>query len=1014
MWVNRTGTLGRTSAEAKPGFAAGIGIADCACPGGHPLICSAVLLAISASSLFALDPALSTTQYLHTSWTQEEGIALPAISALAQTTDGYLWLGTGTGLIRFDGMRFVRWEPSSGEKLPGEEIRYLLASADGSLWIGTTHTISRYDHGRIVSYPEADRWLAGRNRAISQDRFGRLWLVRASDAPEVGVLLSTGAFRVYGLADGLPDRSIRIIFEDTSSDLRIATDHDLCRWSPGRPAECVTLPGVAIKSVAVENAEDLLIADAATQNVLRFSGGMLKPIARRMEKLYSASKCLMRDHDGGVWIGTVGQGLLRVSDGRLERFTRVNGLSSDYIRAVLEDREQNLWVATARGLDRFRNPQVLHVSSAEGLSSDMVTGVYPAHDGGMWVGTTGGGLNRVLGKQITHYGTSSGLPSTTIRSLFEDEARRLWLGTTAGFGYLANRRFFEVRTRDGSPLYGVFAIAADRSGVIWLADAQKGLLTVTGGFAQGVSVPGVRTTDVYQLRSDRAGVLWIGYFRGGVTEIDGDTVRSFTSREGLAGGPIQAIAQDRSGAVWVGARDGLSRFRNGVWTTWELRHGVPEGGVQGIIADDHDALWLMTSQGLSRLEIATLNQSSDTSLKNLEFRFHGQSDGVRLAAAPVMANPRTAKAADGRLWICTDDGVAIVDPARIRGNPLPPPVAIEQIVVDGKPMDMGPAREVTFRGRQVHITYTGLSLMVPERTRFRYKLDGLDPDWTDAGARRNVDYVNLPPGRYRFHVIACNNDGVWNVTGAILAFRIKPYYYQTTWFAALCVTLPALFGWAIHRMRVRMVVTRYEAITQERTRLTRELHDSLLQGFVGVVYQLEAAARQLESAPELGKQRLERAIEQADRSLAEARRTMLSMRLPALESNTLPEALSAVANSLTDGTQIDFHLDVKGAVRQLPYDAQANVYLIGREAITNSVNHARPRRISAGLTYSTKQVRLIVHDDGEGFDPNTSAKEDHWGMAGMRERANQIGATLIVSSAPGKGTKVEVVVPSGG
>jgi signal transduction histidine kinase len=313
----------------------------------------------------------------------------------------------------------------------------------------------------------------------------------------------------------------------------------------------------------------------------------------------------------------------------------------------------------------------------------------------------------------------------------------------------------------------------------------------------------------------------------------------------------------------------------------------------------------------------------------------------------------------------------------------------------------------------VHIKYTGLSLMVPERVRFKYRLDGLDPAWTDAGGVRSVDYVNLSPGPYRFHVQACNNDGVWNLAGTSLAFRIEPYFYQTRWFAGLCVLTLVLIAWGVHLMRVRMLVTRFEAIASERARLTRELHDSLLQGFVAVVYQLEAAARQMVSAPESGKQRLQRAIEQADQALGEARRTMLAMRLPALESKTLPEALSHVADGLMDGTDIDFHLDVKGRVRQLPYDAQANVFLICREAITNSVNHARPTRILAGLIYSSNQVRLTVEDDGEGFDLEEGmAKHGHWGMAGMRERARQMGATFSVRTSPGQGTKVELVVPS--
>jgi hypothetical protein len=474
---------------------------------------------------------------------------------------------------------------------------------------------------------------------------------------------------------------------------------------------------------------------------------------------------------------------------------------------------------------------------------------------------------------------------------------------------------------------------------------------------------------------------------------------------------VQAIYEDRTGTIWMGTGAGLSRFRNGSWTAWTARHGLPEGAVQAIIEDNRDGLWLATGNGLLRLATAELNQTPDGSPRHLTFAQYGRGDGLRLANTVGMTGPRLARSGDGRLWVRTEDGIAVVDPARIRSNPLPPPVVIEQILVDGRPVDINSASEIAFRGREMQIAYAGLSLTVPERVRFRYKLDGFDQTWTDAGTRRNVVYVNLPPGRYRFHVIACNNDGVWNTSGAGLEFRLAPYFYQTIWFAASCAGVLAMLIWGFHRLRVRRLVSRFRLVGQERARVTRELHDSLLQGFSGVVYQLEAAVRLFESNPDLSKERLEHAIDQADRSLGETRRTIMSMRLPALEDHTLPEALSATGAQLTKGTPSTFHLSVRGLVRQLRYDAQANIYLIGREAITNAVNHAEARRIHAEMMYSEGEVRLTVEDDGAGFDPEAAMeKKDHWGVAGMRERANQIGASFTLESALGKGTKIGVSV----
>ena len=975
-----------------------------------------ILLLVSANSLLALDPALAVSQYLHMSWTQEEGVDLPGVQAIAQTTDGYLWLGTGSGLIRFDGMHFFHWEPSNGEKLPSNDIRFLVASGRRGLWIGSALGVSRLDRWRLTTYPAADRWLGGPVDGMLEDHQGTLWLLgQAPAGRSVGALLPNDSFQIYSQREGLPAEEVRTIFEDRQHVFWIGTSRGLCRWSPGSQAECLSIPSISVFSATEEADGDLLIGDTISRSTLRLSNGILRPAITQPGYAAIVPRVTLRDHDGNIWMGTFGQGLLRLSHGRLERFTRRDGLSSDMINALAEDREGDLWIGTARGIDRLREPKVVHLSSFDGLSSDVVSAVYAGRQGGAWVGTMGGGLNRVTANRITRYLTDSGLPSNTVLALYQEPDGNLWVGTTAGLAHSSGDRFVPVRDRDGRPLDRVCAISGGSNGALALVDGKRGVFTVQRGVARPLIVPGQQIEGAYQLQYDRSGVLWIGYFQGGIAAVTGNSLRLYTTSDGLADGPIRAIHQDAAGDIWVGTGSGLSRFHNGSWTTWTARHGLPEGGVRGIVDDGpRRALWLVTAAGLLRVSIADL-ESAGASAKPVSFLLYGQDDGVRLTTSGSMVNPPITRSDDGRIWLCTQDGLAIVDPARIRSNPFPPPVAIEQALVDGRPLDLTSPSSLSFRGRQVQITYTALSLVVPERIRFKYQLEGLDHTWTEAGGRRNVAYVNLPTGPYRFHVIACNNDGVWNSQGTSLAFFVEPYYYQTWWFAAVCVAAIGLLAWGAHRLRVRRVVSRLQLIAQERARLMRELHDSLLQGFAGVVYQLEAVARQFETAPDASKRRLERAIEQADHSLLEARRTMLSMRLPALENNTLPEALSAIATQLTREASIGFSLEVTGRVQQLPYDEQANVYLIGRAAITNAVNHARASRIVAALTYSHKELRLTVQDNGSGFDPQAgTAKKDHWGLRGMRERAESIGGAFILDAAPGRGTKVEVAVPRKG
>jgi signal transduction histidine kinase/ligand-binding sensor domain-containing protein len=975
---------------------------------------SVVLLLVCPATAFSLDPNISIPEYLHTSWTQEEGSSLPAIQSLAQTTDGYLWLGTGHGLIRFDGLRFVPWEAKPGEALPGRDIRFLQPSSEGGLWIGTALGITRLDHGHLIQYPALDRWLGGVNATfMMEDHAGNLWIVGGvPTGNDLRVIRRNGSIQAYGPADGWPGQKAERLFEDSHGNLWIGTQNGLCRWSPGIRADCLAVGPLNVFSITEDASGELIIGDRISKRLLQLARRELRPILRELGDASLYARQVMRDRDGNIWVGTAGQGLLRLHDSRRDRFTRKEGLSSDFINGLLEDREGNLWVATARGIDQFREPKVLNVSSRDGLSSDVITAVCIGGVGDAWVGTAGGGLNHIDGHRITHYLIDSGLPSSTVVSVHEDRGGRLWAGTSGGLVYRSQDRFVEVSAPDGGHLSLVFAITEDRTRGIIAADARQGLFSIRQDRAEKLSLSGLERNDIYQILAGRNGVLWIGYYQGGISAVRGNSAQFYGPQAGLAGGPVQGIYEDRDGTLWVGTRGGLSRFRGAKWTTWTTQQGLPEGGVNGIIEDDYKGLWLMTGSGILRLEQTGRNDFREASPGHLAFALYGRTEGLRLPSVKNMANPRIAKAQDGRLWVATEDGVAVIDPHRIRSNPVPPPVAIEQLLVDGRPIEIGPASGIELRGSELQIVYTGLSLTVPESVRFRYRLDGLDRNWTDAGTRRNVAYVNLSPGKYLFRVTASNNDGVWNATGASLAFQIAPYFYQTPWFAVLCAGIVALLAWGIHRLRVRRLVTRFQLVAQERARVTRELHDSLLQGFSGVVLQMEAAARQFESNPGVSKQRLERAIDQADHSLTEARRTIMSMRLPALENHSLPEALSAVGSQATEGTSITFQLAVRGHVRQLPYDAQANLYLVGREAITNAVSHARAKRIAAQLTYSTKETRLTVEDDGSGFDVESAkAKKDHWGVLGMQERARHLGASLSIDSAAGRGTKIEVALP---
>jgi signal transduction histidine kinase len=370
-----------------------------------------------------------------------------------------------------------------------------------------------------------------------------------------------------------------------------------------------------------------------------------------------------------------------------------------------------------------------------------------------------------------------------------------------------------------------------------------------------------------------------------------------------------------------------------------------------------------------------------------------------------ISNSRIATSADGRIWLATTDGLAVIDPRKVGAKHVPPPVVIEQLRL---PPGSTPS---AVHGRSVEIDYTALSLTLPETVRFRYRLEPIETDWVDAGTRREIAYANLAPGNYRFRVTARDEDGTWNADGAAVTFTVAPEFYQTWAFWSTCVCLFALGAYTLHKARIRHLRERFAIVLRERTRLSRELHDTLLQGFAGVVYQLEAATRQLDTQPEAGRRRLAQALEQADQSLREARQALSCMRLTDLENTTLAEAVRRAGERIVDGSSIDFQLEVTGRTRELPYDIQANLFVIAREAMNNAVAHGRPEHITVNVDYRGEAVALAVKDNGRGFQLDSGRrKPDHWGLAGMQERARHMGADFAIHTAPGMGTTVEVVV----
>jgi len=998
---------------------------------GRAVIALGVLVA-SCRCAFALDPSLDISQYAHTAWRIREGSFKGVIQAIAQTPDGYLWLGTEFGLLRFDGEKNVPWQPPAGEQLPSSNIRSLLAARDGTLWIGTLRGLASWKDGRLIQYHE----LAGQAvAALLEDREGTVWA--GGWAPPTGRLceIRGATARCHG-EDGSLGYGVLSLCEDSGGNLWAGAHTGLWRWKPG-PSKLYPMPGQVPEFRALIEGDNGALLISMPGGIRQFVDGKAQMYPLPGTRPQFKPKTLLRDRDGGLWIGTADRGLLHVHHGRLDVLAKADGLSSDYIARTFEDREGNIWVSTNDGLDRFREYAVPTISVKQGLSAAFVGSVLSAKDAGVWLGTSDG-LNRWNNGQITIYRsrrdrlltrpaeqrvvrevTDTGLPEDA-GSLFQDDRERIWVFTYRGVGYFENGRFGPVNSIPGGHVHSV---AGDKAGNLWIGDQDHGLVHVLGGnLVERLPWTRLGGTDFAYSLSTAQGGVWLGFYQGGVAYFkDGQIRASYKVTDGLGKGIVVDVQLDRAGALWAATEGGLSRVRDGHVSTLTSKNGLPCDTVHWAMEDNDHSYWLYMACGLVRIEGTQLDAWVVDPQRKIQATVFDSSDGVRSRSLAGGYSPRVAKTADGRLWFLPGDGVSIIDPHHLAFNKLPPPVHIEQITADGQTYPASSNLRLPPLIRDLTIGYTALSLAVPEKVRFRFKLEGQDRDWREVVNVRQVQYSNLPPGSYRFHVTASNNSGVWNEQGVSLEFSIAPAYWQTRWFVALCVaTLMALL-WALYQLRLRQLARQFnmtlDARVGERTRIARELHDTLLQSFHGLLLRFQAVYEMLPASP--AKQSLEYAIEQAAQAITEGRDAVQGLRASVVESNDLAVAIRTFGEELAaeqaGNGSVVLHIVVEGPPRALHPIQRDEIYRIACEALRNAFKHASATQIEIELRYDERQLRLRVRDDGKGIDPQFLTEEGragHYGLPGMRERAKLMGGKLTVWSALDSGAEVELSVPA--
>jgi signal transduction histidine kinase/ligand-binding sensor domain-containing protein len=951
------------------------------------------------------------TEYLQVSWTEKDGLSGSQISALAQDGDGYLWMATSAGLVRFDGVRFVDWLAVNPAGPPVFAFS-LSPSRDGGLWLGLAGAggVGHLLRSRLTIDPAGERGLPpGTVRSVVEDRQGTLWAVG-----QFGVASRRdGNWTHYGADDGVPREAAYGVHEDRRGGIWVGSDVGVFHRPPGATNFVHVQPELRVMAIA-DDARDTVWITGLNDPIRRLD--VQPPPALRPARTEdpAGGVQLLHDSRGNIWVATLGAGAWRAYDlhspqgPKIERFSG-NRLSSDVVRAVIEDREGNIWAGTDNGLNRLTpNPLSSQPPELATISRPAVAVVRDTR-GAVWAGTQNG-LYRFTPEGRVRYDRDDGLPGVSIYALHVDVNGVVWAaGDHFGLARLERNRFVPVPLPP-TPSLRIVALASDRAGTLYIGDADRGAFRWKDGILTDLLV-GQSRKNAFAAITDRMGRVWLGT-AAGVLRADPDgRLQTLAAHTGPGSGSVLTLHEDTQGTIWAGGRFGVSRFDG------ERFQGVPLAGaaagqmITAIVEDDQSDLWFGLRAGVLRVGRNLLDRALGDPALSVSGTAYDMSDGLH--GVPIwLGSPTATRSTDGHLWFVTATGLARIDPKSAQKHRLPPPVHIEAATADSEPVPVTPALRLAPGTSDLQIDYTGVSFTVPSKVRFRYMLEGFDRDWVSAGTRRQAFYTNLPPGSYRFRV-AAENDTVWNEAGDAWEFSIAPRFYQTAWFPVLCGAVLALGAWAAWQRRVRRVREQFDLVLAERARMGREIHDTLLQSLVGVTLQFSSVASRADRANAALKHELDRLRRLLEQCIREARQSILDLRSGIPSAEELGAAIRQMAAKQTDGTNVVLDLVVSGERRPCSPRVHQQLLRIAQEAVVNAIRHAQAQNIRLELVYDAAAITLRVADDGRGFDPERPifTPEDHWGLANMQERAEQIGAQFRLTSTPGAGTEIEAVVP---
>jgi len=969
----------------------------------------------------ALNPHWSLGEYAHEAWTQSDGTVPARPFAIAQGKDGFIWIGTGNGLLRFDGVRFLSWPAGNGEALPSRQIFSLLGARDGSLWVGTERGLSHFEHGRVTNLLEADEADVVR---ISEDGHGALWLWHSgSRAQQPLCRVENNTPTCFGPEAGIQPQNTFAVLATDSGTIWMGTSTALLEWQPGK-LETYPLPGLeananteGVVALAPESNGTLLVGidrSGPGLGLERLQNGALTPVvAPGFDGSTLHVLSLLVDRDQALWVGTSDNGILRLFEGRVEHFSTAEGLSGVSVRRLFQDAEGTVWAVTEKGIDHFRDRPVVSIARRTDFYSTEVDSVLTARDGSLWVG--GWQTLYVLPQGASTFVPAAGtLKEKQVTTLFEDNTGRMWVGIGDTLNTFKDGQFDPVHMDDGGRTGLIVSMTQDRQGQLWavaLGPPRRRVLRIDPALHRASEVKGLPASS--KVSSDPDSGIWLGLLTGDIARYRDDRLEVLHPSHDGPPSRIKQLVTEPDGSVLASTGFGLLVWRQDRTAVLSSRNGLPCAELFASVFDASGNLWLYMQCGLVRIEETELRNWWHDTAARLQVRIWDAADGAQGALAPFAGAARTP---DGRLWFANDNVLQMIDPRVADRAPAPPPVYIESFTADRLDYSIRGEATTPPLTHDFQIDYTAPNFSSPRKVRFQYRLEGFDRDWNDAGVRRQAFYTNLPPHNYVFRVKALNEGGPWSETAAELKFTVRAAFYQTLWFKLFSLALVLTGVWIGYLIRIRQLQEtlrgRMEARSAERERIARDLHDTLLQGIQALMYRLQTWAVD-PAIPPAQQHEIDAVASQTVKIIIEARDRIVQVRRASPRPGELAEALAAAGHAHAEGPQPLLDIRIVGKPRALTPEAQEQLIGIGVEAINNAYQHSSATQITATVQYHRRWLRLTVSDDGSGFQGDLEAvKENHFGLMGMQERAALLNTELSIDGRKGPGTTVELTVPA--